>query len=76
MTPLTIPNVPTDNLYKFYAITGIIIAIFSVIICVFFLNDIDENLAELEMELDLDDLERVFLQQYYDNFIEERSHLK
>jgi hypothetical protein len=44
-----------------------------VVIFIFFANEIDENLSALEMELDLDDLERAFLQEDYDNYIKESN---
>ena len=63
MNPFTIPNLPTDNLYKFYAITGVSISLFSfvfVILCYLnLINDIDNLNARTEILT----LEAIFLKE-------------
>lgn len=58
MTPFTIPNVPTDNLYKFYALSGIIIVVFSVSIRIYSNASIEEQLVTLDYDIALIKFER------------------
>jgi len=43
MKPFTIPNLPTDNLYKFYAISGIVLILFTLTFETIVLSNLDEK---------------------------------
>jgi cell division protein FtsB len=43
MNPIPTPNLPTDNLYKFYAISGLVIILFTFSFGVISLNNFDES---------------------------------
>ena len=47
----TIPNIPTDNLYKFIALSGIAILMFSIYLYVNKGYEIKNSLRETEMKL-------------------------
>lgn len=66
MNPLTIPNLPTDNLYKFCAISGLVIILFSIIFTVVYVTELQEESILLEAlaqetQVDLNYLEQANL---------------
>lgn len=61
MTPFTVPNLPTDNLYKFYAITGIVICLFSASFIILSTVKIEDDLDNISMKLARITLEGDFL---------------
>ncbi|GGG33413.1 hypothetical protein GCM10011344_37840 [Dokdonia pacifica] len=49
MTPFSVPNLPTDNLYKFYALSGIFIAIFSMSIILLTSFELEREIRNMEL---------------------------
>ena len=61
VNPFSIPNVPTDNLYKFYALSGIFIIIFSIVFSIYFGYKIVDELILLHNSNSMVALEIDFL---------------
>jgi len=72
---MEIPNLPTDNLYKFRALSGLSIIIFFISIFVIRLARIDENINKLKIEIGELEFERVILQEKDSLFALEAKNL-
>lgn len=68
MNPFTIPNLPTDNLYKFYSISGIIIILFTLFFGTIFLNNIFEKSRKITDSVKVLQLEFEFLDDDYKSY--------
>ena len=76
MNPFTIPNLPTDNLYKFYSISGIIIILFTLFFGTIFLNNIYEKSQKITDSVKVLQLESEFLVDDYKSFIIQIDNLE
>lgn len=54
---MTIPNLPTDNLYKFLALSGVLLIVLALIMPRFTINRLDEESDKIEAELLILELE-------------------
>jgi len=64
MTPFPIPNLPTDNLYKFYALSGIFIAIFSLTAILLTSSGLEREIRNLELKEQTLKLDSLYYQDY------------
>jgi len=76
MTPFAIPNLPTDNLYKFYAMSGIFVCIFAVTTVLVVSTRIKDDLAVLKEKNAVLKLEAEFLRTDVDVLELKREHLE
>lgn len=60
---MTIPNIPTDNYYKFFALSGIVISITCVILFFNQYNIINDALDKIEIEISQFEIERKFIEE-------------
>lgn len=60
---MEIPNIPTDNLYKFMALSGVIIVLFFISVFILRLAQINENLSKENIEIEELIFERLLLQE-------------
>ena len=60
---MQIPNLPTDNLYKFMALSGLILIILSAVFPLWLLHNIGLEHIEIKKELDLLDIEERYLRE-------------
>ena len=58
---MQIPNLPTDNLYKFMALLGLILIILSTVFPIWTIHYIGLKQIQSQTELDLFDIEEVYL---------------
>lgn len=59
---MDLPNPPTDNLYKFFAISGLIIIIFCLVVPVWYLKEAQSRIMELQTEIDILKIELRYLE--------------
>lgn len=59
----TIPNIPTDNYYKFLSISGITIIMISIIFCYVERNNLINEIENIELHTIKLNLETKFLQE-------------
>ncbi len=62
---MTIPNLPTDNYYKFLALSGVVIAITCAILFLNQMNTLDSEVNSLGIEVSQSKLEKKFLEEDY-----------
>ncbi len=61
------PNLPTDNLYKFMALSGLILFVFSFFVPFWLMHNIKLKTLEIKEELDLLDIEEKYLKEIHED---------
>jgi hypothetical protein len=61
MKPFTVPNLPTDNLYKFYAISGIVLILFTLTFETIILRDLEEKSNRIKELIKINELQTKYL---------------
>lgn len=70
---MNLPNLPTDNLYKFFAITGLLILLISIGSYITSFNNLNRDIIEFMKKLDLLEIE---INYHHDDIIELDKILK
>lgn len=61
MSPYSLPNPPTDNLYKFCAISGLIILIFTSTFTSVYSNKLKDDIIDFEAMIEIQELESNYI---------------
>ena len=70
---MQMPNIPTDNLYKFLSLSGIAIFIFSIVYPVYLSKQLDDLVNETTTSIGLMEIETEFLSKKLNELSEESS---
>ncbi|MEM6515800.1 MAG: hypothetical protein AAF688_06420, partial [Bacteroidota bacterium] len=72
----SIPSLPTDNLYKFYSLSGLVVLLFSLIFLVIQYDDLINSIDTLKKDVDLLELESDFLSDDIESLNEKEAYLR
>ncbi|MBM4273084.1 MAG: hypothetical protein FJ134_01275 [Deltaproteobacteria bacterium] len=70
---MQLPIPPTDNLYKFLALSGLVLVIFSIVFPLSRISDINLKLLEFEMQSDVLEVELKYLEQDTAEWVEKEN---
>jgi len=76
MNPFSIPNLPTDNLYKFYAISGIVLILFTLTFETIVLTSLDEKSHKISELININEIEFNYLKKDVESLENEMDLLK
>jgi len=76
MNPLSIPNLPTDNLYKFYAISGIVLILFTLTFETIVLTNLDEKSHKISETINIYQTESKHLKNDVESLLNKAELLK
>ena len=72
----SIPSIPTDNLYKFYSLSGLVVFLFSLTFLVIQYDNLIDKIGTLKNETDILKLEKEFLLDDIQSFKNKIAHLE
>ncbi len=73
---MNIPNLPTDNLYKFMALSGLVIFLLATIYPILYFDKISDEVFEIGTEMGILDIEQKQIQEKLNDLKEKQGNLK